>query len=113
MPARIEWLGGILTARIEAAAMAAIDEATHAAADDAKDSHWWQARRGSDGLEGQIIAEPAKPEPGRVVGRFGATLRRDGFYGLFLELREPFLRPAADRHFPTLPALIRGRTKWT
>lgn len=109
----VTWLGDLVAERIAIAATAAIDEATKGAADDAAQTHWWQAQRGQAGLEGQIIAEPAKPgAPGEIVGRFGSSLRKDGFYGLFLERRMPFLRPAADRHFPRLPLLIRGRTKW-
>lgn len=113
MPARMEWLGGVVAERVALAAAAAIDEATHAAAEDAKASHWWQARRGSEGLEGHIVAEPAKLHLNMVEGRFGSSLRAGGFYGLFLERKTPFLRPAADRNFPKLPGLIRGRTKWT
>lgn len=110
---RVEWLGELVEARVLAGVVVAIDETTHAAAEDAKQSHWWQARRAEEGLEGQIVAEPAKlNDRGEVVGRFGSSLRAAGFYGLFLERRMPFLRPAADRHFPRLVAIIRGRTRW-
>lgn len=113
MASRVVWLGDRIALRLAAAAAEAINEATHAAAEDAASNHWWEAQRGSDGLQGQILSTPAKPEGARVVGKFGSSIRKAGFYGLFLERRQPFLRPAADRHFPKLPLLIRKGTKWT
>lgn len=102
------WRGPQVAARVEAATKQAIDAITERAAEDAQANHWWQNRTGE--LESNIIAEPAERRAdGRVVGRFGTSLRREGFYGLFLERRQPFLRPAADRNFPALPLEIRAR----
>jgi len=99
------WFGErILERKLETARLA-IDEITEEAAADAQGSHWWKNRTGN--LEGHIISEPAKREGSVVTGKFGAT-SREAFYGLFLERRTPFLRPAADRTFPRLAARMRG-----
>lgn len=100
------WHGDEIAARIERATRAAIDETTAEAAEDAKGSHWWQVGHGQ--LGGEIKSEPAERVGREVVGKFGTTQRR-GFYGLFLERRTPFLRPAADRAFPELRKRIRRR----
>ena len=100
------WHGDEIVARIERAAREAIDETTADAAEDAKGSHWWAVGRGQLGDE--IKSEPARREGHEIVGKFGTTQRR-GFYGLFLERRTPFLRPAADRVFPQLAQRIRRR----
>jgi len=99
------WFGErILERKLEAARLA-IDDITDEAALDAAGSHWWKNRTGN--LEENIVAEPAKREGSAVTGKFGST-EGAGFYGLFLERRTPFLRPAADRTFPRLAAMIRG-----
>lgn len=104
----VHWRGDEVAKRVRAAALAAIDETLEQAAQDARDNHWWRNRSGS--LEGNIVVEPAKPDGrGRVSGRFGTSLRREGFYGLFLERKHAFLRPAADREFPQLGRRIRVR----
>lgn len=102
----IVWNGEEVAREIAAATKAAIDETTAAAAEDAKTSHWWNSRKGQ--LQEEIVNEPAKVEGTRTTGRFGTTQRR-GFYGLFFERRTPFLRPAADRLFPTLAERIKRR----
>lgn len=107
---KVEWLGEIVQARIVAATMAAIDETTHAAAEDAKTNHWWSNRTGS--LEANTFNAPAVIDGPRIVGKFGSSMRREGFYGLFLERRTPWLRPAADRHFHELPLKIRAGLRW-
>lgn len=104
-----EWNGDKLIERLEQAATESVDEVLQECAADAEASHWWLARKGDDGLEGQIITEAASSDGTSISGRFGTTQRSNGFYGLFLEYRTPFLRPAADRHFPTLPSRIRGK----
>lgn len=111
MAARLTWHGKAVVARVLAASLEAIDDVTEQAAQDAQQNHWWRSRRGQAGLEGEIVVEPASLVDGRPTGRFGTGLRRDGFYGLFLEQREPFLRPAADRAFPTLAKRIRKRLR--
>lgn len=99
-----EWYGNEIKAAVLAASIAAVDETTQAAADEAEQDHWWRNR--TDQLEEETIMEPARPDGRGVVGRFGTTRKR-GFYGLFLELQRPFLRPVADRIFPTLAANLR------
>lgn len=102
--AKLTWFGEAVSTRVRDASAAAIGEILTESAADARQQHWWQSRSGHH-LEDNIISEP--PIKGRriVAGRFGST-RRAGFYGLFLELRQGFLRPAADRHFPDLPARL-------
>lgn len=116
MPSRatLDWHGDELVKKVTEAARGAIDEVTDEAVEDAQRSHAWLARRGRRGLEGEIVSAAAHVEGARVTGRFGTTRRR-GFHGLFHEEgtvhehERPFLRPAADRHFPTLAARIRRR----
>jgi hypothetical protein len=104
--AKTVWFGDEISKRIRDASAAAIDEVLEVAAKDAEEQHWWNRRGGH--LEEETIAEPAIKGREIVAGRFGTT-RRKGFYGLFLELREPFLRPAADRSFPALPAVLQEK----
>lgn len=97
----VTWYGNQIARRVTEAAIEAVDETTQAAADAAQQQHWW-ASRGDNNLQRQTINEHAEiVEDGAVAGRFGTT-RRKGFYGLFLELQQPFLRPAADQEFPHL-----------
>lgn len=110
--ARLNWNGDKVTANLAEAARVAINETTQATDDDATSSHWWSNRTGY--LERKILTEPARFEGNRVIGRVGATNSgqkgvRSAFYGLFLELKLPWLRPAGDRQFPTLAARIRRR----
>lgn len=107
MSARLDWRGDQVFARVMDAAREAIDETTKEAARDAQGSHWWAGRSGR--LEGNVINEAAVRRGRRVVsGRFGST-KRQGFYGLILERRRPFLRLAADRTFSHLSARIRRK----
>lgn len=101
----IEWHGPAISAKVRRASMAAIDEITGEAAEDAAGSHWWANR--TTNLEAQIKNEDAQPTTRGAKGKFGSTRR--GFYGLFHERRTPFLRPAGDRNFPKLAAAIRKR----
>jgi len=109
--ATLVWNGPAVLARVAEAARVSIDETLQAADADASASHWWQNRTGN--LESDIVTEDAKIVGPIVSGRFGTTHGgkgvRSGFYGLFLEYRTPFLRPAADRNFPKLAAKIRAR----
>jgi len=102
----LHWTGDDVADKLTSASQQAVDEITAAAAEDAAASHWWTSRGGT--LEDEIISEPSKVEGSRTTGKFGSTMRR-GFYGLFHERRTPFLRPAADRHFPRLAKRIRER----
>jgi hypothetical protein len=104
------WLGPEIMAKVTAAAIHAIDETTEAAAEDAKANHWWSERTGN--LERNTFAEPAHFDGANVTGRFGSSMRAQGFYGLFLERKTPWLRPAADRHFRNLKSRLRG-LRWT
>lgn len=110
--ARLDWNGDRVRARVVEASRVAINETLEEAAADASASHQWVSRTGQ--LEEEIVVEQAVVGGQRVTGAFGTTRRR-GFYGLFHELgtiREfarPFLRPAADRAFPTLAEKIRRR----
>jgi hypothetical protein len=94
------------------AARAAVDETVDEAADDARVSHEWQNRTLQ--LEEEIVTEHADPGERNPSARFGTTRGR-GFYGLFHEegtvheYERPFLRPAADRFFPTLAHKISRR----
>lgn len=112
--ARLDWQGAKLVARVRAASVAAVNETVDAARDDAAVSHEWVNRNGQ--LEEEIVSEHATPGDPNPTARFGTTRRR-GFYGLFHEegtvheFARPFLRPAADRQFPSLAARIRRRLK--
>lgn len=106
MPPKLLWRGAQVNAKLLAAAVEGINETTKAAAEDAQSNHWWRSRTGR--LDDQIITEPAMPGSGGITGKFGST-RGPGFYGLILEYRKPFLRPAADGRFPELAGNIRKR----
>lgn len=99
----VRWNGDDVVDKVAKAAAEAVDETTAAAAAAAKSSHWWRSRSGT--LERQTVTEPATVDRDDVVGKFGTT-ERLGFYGLILERRRPFLRPAADREFPKLAERI-------
>jgi hypothetical protein len=109
---RVEWLGDLIVEETIVKAKEAIDHVTDAAAEDARQNHWWSNRTGD--LERNTFAEPAKLTPeGTVRGRFGSSMRAEGFYGLFLERKTPWLRPAADRHFRELKGVLKGLVRWT
>lgn len=101
-----EWNGPEIARKIKRASVEAIDEVLEETDRDASASHWWQSDSGN--LQEQIITEAAEEIPSGARGRFGTTRHR-GFYGLILERRQPFLRPAADRNFPHLAAAIKKR----
>lgn len=115
MPSRasFEWNGDKILERVTEAARKGVDDTTQATDDVATASHWWANRTGN--LERNIVTEPAVVEGSRVVGKVGATTmrkgKRTGWYGLFLEYKLPWLRPAADETFPTLATRIRERLK--
>lgn len=112
--ARLDWNGDQLISRVRSAARVGVNETVDAAADDARGTHEWANRTGQ--LEEEIVAEHADPAEPNPTARFGTTRRR-GFYGLFHEegteheFARPFLRPAADRQFPSLAARIRRRLR--
>lgn len=103
------WRGDEISTRVLAACKEAVDETTTEAATEAEKEHWWVNR--TDQLEQETISEPATVIGlSTVSGKFGTTQRR-GFYGLFLEYKRPFLRPIADRVFPTLEDRIREKLR--
>lgn len=106
MAARSVWRGKEVLRSVQRATEAAINDVTERAAQDARANRWWASRSGT--LAGEIVNERAVRRGKTIIGRFGTTKGR-GFYGLFLEKRTPFLRPAADRQFPRLGAAIRRR----
>lgn len=95
---KVTWLGDRLIAKAVEVTKKAADETLQASVDDAKAHHWWANRTGD--LEANTISTPAHFEGNVVKGKFGSSMRAEGFYGLFLERKTPWLRPAADRHFP-------------
>lgn len=103
--AKLDWNGDRFRERVRIAAEAAVNETVDDAADDARTSHWWRNRTGQ--LESELVVEHTHGAESPTA-KFGTTRRR-GFYGLFLEYKTPFLRPAADRHFSTLAEKIRRR----
>lgn len=110
--ARLDWKGDELVERLRLASVAAVDETVEEAAADARVSHEWVNRTMQ--LEEEIVTEHAAAADANPNAKFGTTRRR-GFYGLFHEegttheFARPFLRPAADRVFPTLASKIRRR----
>jgi hypothetical protein len=99
-----KWNGPEIARKLLEDAREAIDETTEEAARQAAASAPHRTGR----LAEETISEPAVIEGDKARGKFGSTQRR-GFYGLFLERRQPFLRPAADATFPTLARRIKGR----
>lgn len=110
--ARLDWRGKQFVEEMRTAARIGVNETVDAARDDAASSHEWLNRTGQ--LEEEIVSEHATSRQRDPVGRFGTTRRR-GFFGLFHEegttheFARPFLRPAADREFPSLAKRIRRR----
>ena len=116
MPSRasLDWDGEQVLARVREAARLAINDVMADADADASASHFWKNRTGM--LESRILTEDATIVDGNPTGRFGTT-KQLGFHGLFHEegtvneFARPFLRPAADRTFPTLATKIRERLR--
>jgi hypothetical protein len=83
-----------------------------AARDIARNNHDWVDKQVDDAnpkyqrtagrLQAEIVSQYARPiAPGVVQGGVGTT-RKFGFYGLFQETRQPFIRPAADATVPAI-----------
>lgn len=129
----LKWNGKAVTRRMEAAQVAGVNATMAAGAAEAKTSHTWTNRTGV--LEGGIdIAEYARAHRAGVKGTWGV---RDVVYARIMELggtirprtakalavplpeggialvqsvtipAQPYLRPAADKEYPKLPARIR------
>jgi hypothetical protein len=103
-----KWYADRVLAKVNRATLAGIDDTLEKSVEDAKANHWWQSREGT--LEANIVREPAQRTSRGARGEFGTTSRQ-AFYGLFLERRMPFLRPAADRTFPLLKKAIQDRMR--
>jgi phage gpG-like protein len=129
----LTWNGPALTAKMRAAAKLGINATMAACVREAKTSHAWQNQTGV--LEGSIkVADFAREKGATVTGTWGST---DAAYALIHELggvivpvrakalaipqpdgsvrlvksvtipARPYLRPAADAHYPDLAAKIR------
>jgi phage gpG-like protein len=127
------WHGEAITEKMRAAQIAGVNATMGACAVEAKSSHAWQNRTGT--LEGGIgIAEYAREDESGVVGQWGV---QDVRYALIHELggvitaktakalaipqpdgsvrfvksvtipARPYLRPAADKVYPSLAGRIR------
>ena len=104
----LKWRGKELKAKIRRAQIQGVNETMAACVVHAKQNHPWQNQTGI--LEGSIdIAEYAKPVAGGVRGTWGSL---DVLYAIYQELgtrfmsANPFLRPAADFHYPSLAGRI-------
>lgn len=88
--------------------MAATKKTTDAAAETAKQNHPWQTRSGAE--ESSIHSDSPVLHGAEIIGTWGA----DDPESLHLELGTsharafPFLRPAADAHYPHYAGLIRA-----
>tara|TARA_Y100000310_G_C20633982_1_gene790190 strand:- start:550 stop:885 length:336 start_codon:yes stop_codon:yes gene_type:complete len=107
-----EWHGKELEQRVTGAAREAIDDTMARCVDAAK-------RRvpvKTTTLQGSIQMRPARVEGRKVVGLWGSFTVR---YAIYVEMgtgrmsARPYLRPAADHHYPLLRErinkLLRGR----
>ena len=105
---RVDWNDKEVLERVNQATRKGIDETTHACVPVAMSLV--RVRYGI--LRGSLQARPAQHEPGRGwVGLWGSF---DVNYALWQEIihfryagHRPYLRPAADQVYPTLPERIR------
>jgi hypothetical protein len=102
----VVWNGKAIIAEVEARTRKAIDDITEETAKGIVAGRWWESHSAA-GLVSRVVTEPAKHDGVRIVGKVGTT-HRYGFYGLFLEREQPFMRPVADETFPHLAERIRG-----
>lgn len=109
MAVLIRWRGPEIEAKLTRSIPDAINETTRDAADQAQTSHWWKSH---GHLEPNTVHEDAtRTGAHEWTGRFGA--RSHVYWGLFLEYRQPWLRPAADSTFHQLADRLRGRLRWS
>lgn len=96
---KITWNGDQIKRNIQMQSGRAVQETVEAAAQMAQSRHWWRNRTS------RLSREVGTSRPRRKAfgweSSFGTT-QRNGFYGLFLEMKRPFLRPVARAVFPTL-----------
>lgn len=132
-PNSLDWKGGALLERLRKAQVYGVNKTMEDCVVEAKESHPWQTRSGV--LEGSIgIAENAHEKGGGVTGVWGSKANK---YALIQELGgtitpkaakalkipqpdgslrfaksvtlppRPYLRPAADKHYPSLAGHIK------
>lgn len=101
------WRGAEISLAVRERAKIAIDETTELTAQEIVKDRWWESHRAT-GLVSEVVTEPARIRGPVVSGKVGTTRVR-GFFGLFLERQRPFIRPAGDKVFPTLPLRLRGK----
>lgn len=102
----LTWRGPAVEKKVEAAAIAGINETTGACVVMAMGL----VHRRSGTLRGSIRIEPARSSGGRVMGSWGSF---DVNYALWQEVSmkhggKPYLRPSADAEYPKLGGRIRG-----
>lgn len=107
----VKWNGKAVAAKVRRAQIKGVNRVMGRCVSHAKQNHEWINRTGS--LEGSIgIATYARPEGTGVSGTWGS---QDIVYARVHELGSakqnipprPYLRPAADVHYPRLAAEIR------
>lgn len=103
-----EWFGPELVAKKREEAVVMLNETAEEGAQLAIQGKWWTPRRGAEGLVGEVVVEPAELRMRILQSKFGSTMRR-GFFGLFLEKQQPWIRPAGDKAAAHLLARLRGR----
>lgn len=108
MASRIEdWRGPEVLQNVTKAAAFGIDQTLALCVADAKGNHSFTNRTGL--LEGSIQSRAAKQQGVKVVGVWGSF---SVIYAIFIEAGTakmspmPFLRPAADKNYPSLPDRI-------
>ena len=116
MAESLKWNGEQLKQLLSQAQSEAINEIMSRSVVHAKNNHAWQNRTGI--LEGSIgFIDYAVSSAKRIVGRWGskdvvyAAIHEFGGYagrGVFIPAR-PYLRPAADIHYPQLASVIKKR----
>lgn len=118
----LKWRGKEVRAEVIAAVKAGVDETMAACVIEAKQNHEFKNR--TVVLEGSItVAQPAVEEGGVVTGIWGSmdvayALRIEfGFKGadslgrVYDQRGYPFLRPSADKNYPSLTRRIRENLK--
>ncbi len=105
----LKWQGAKVAAKMRRAVIHGVNGTMAACVVYAKGNHPWQNRTGI--LEGSIdVVEYAHAQGGVVRGLWGS---RDVLYAIMQELgtskmgANPFLRPAADAIYPSLPGRIK------
>lgn len=103
------WRGKEIALRAEVASRVAIDATMAACVRDAKQTHTFVNRTGT--LQNSIrIVDFAARHGLNIQGRWGSQAVA---YAIYIELgtsrmaAQPYLRPAADRHYPDLSRLVR------